>query len=372
MAHKTFGNLFCAGVQTICSESVSDVKGSAGSIFGLNAEFFIQGYSRFDESRCQELLLGANGKYTKFALVLFPDPNNLCKDLFLKTASLAKILKVVLFGKSSLSGQNAPGPRPKGQIWELQSTTARMIAAAGILAIFILSGDLNFYQTGKKTGTPYSVYHNYFCQQLLSGTPWAKSVFKFFNDVLFPDTSNSTPASSALAATGDNNVDWEVNFKCVFASGLSDQAPNGLLSAASVSVATPSTLAPIIAAAAPLAVPYVPAIPALAAHESISAPTVPTSGPISIHPVPQAVPTDLDNGTPVDQPEACPPTKAKGGSSKSKWKGKANLKGSGATAAADDDDSGADAASTPSVLTARQSGRAKQMASKRFIVHSLC
>ncbi|KAG8221793.1 hypothetical protein J3R82DRAFT_2121 [Butyriboletus roseoflavus] len=129
MAHKTFRNL------TIHSESVSDVKGSARSIFGLNAKFFIRGYSWFDKPRCQELLLDANAKYTKFTPVLFPDPNNLCKDLFLKTASLAvqKILKVMLFGKSSLSGQNTSGPRPKGQIWELWSTTAGMIAAAGIL-----------------------------------------------------------------------------------------------------------------------------------------------------------------------------------------------------------------------------------------------
>lgn len=44
-----------------------------------------------------------------------------------------KILKVTLFGRSSLSGQNAPGPRPKGRIWNLRSTTAGMIAAAGIL-----------------------------------------------------------------------------------------------------------------------------------------------------------------------------------------------------------------------------------------------
>ncbi|KAF8545645.1 hypothetical protein OG21DRAFT_1528354, partial [Imleria badia] len=90
---------FSSGVQFICSESVSDVKGSAGSIFGLRAKFFIHGYSRFNEPKCLELLCGANGKYIKFAQVLFPDPRNLHKDQFLKTASL---VKVTLFGKSSV------------------------------------------------------------------------------------------------------------------------------------------------------------------------------------------------------------------------------------------------------------------------------
>ncbi|KAF8142113.1 hypothetical protein EV363DRAFT_1151293 [Boletus edulis] len=137
MANKSFGNMFCTGVQTSRCESVSDVKGSAASIFGLSAEFFVRGYSRFEEEECRGLLLGPNGKYTKFAPVLFPDPKNMCKDLFLKTATLVKILKVTLFGRSSLLGQKAPGPRPKGRIWELRSTTAGMIAAAAILVRYL-------------------------------------------------------------------------------------------------------------------------------------------------------------------------------------------------------------------------------------------
>ncbi|KAF8547603.1 hypothetical protein OG21DRAFT_1527043 [Imleria badia] len=104
-------------------------------------------------------------------------------------------------------GQNVLGLRLKRRIWELQFTTAGMIATAGIMMIFILSGNPNFYQTGEKMGIPYSIYHNYFCPQLLSGTPWARSVFKFFNDALFPNTSNSTPSSLGLVATINDDVD---------------------------------------------------------------------------------------------------------------------------------------------------------------------
>ena len=94
-----FNSKFCGGVQTSCSESVSDVKGSAAGIFGLSGDFLVRGYSRIDEPQCRELLLGPNGKYTKFAPVLFPNPKNMLKDEFLKAATLVKVcnsLRLVL------------------------------------------------------------------------------------------------------------------------------------------------------------------------------------------------------------------------------------------------------------------------------------
>jgi len=347
MGHKNFGTLFCAGVQTIRSESVSDVKGSAGTIFGLNAEFFVRGYSRFDEPKCRELLLGANGKYTKFAPVLFPDPKSLRKDQFLKTAILVKILKVTLFGRSSLSGQNAPGPRPKGRIWELRSTTAGMIAAAGILALFVLSGDPNFYQTGEKTGIPYSVYHNYFRQQLVSGSPWAQSVFKFFDAALFPDSSKSAPASG-LAATVDDDLDWEAEFERAFADGLSDHAPGPAF-------VGPSISAPAAAVAAPA--DKLDAVRANAPADHGPAPAF-----AAIPPVPQAaradvpldiIVDDLDNDLPAVMLR--PPPKVKGVPKPKRKGAKANAKG-----ATTNDDGGADAmgSESTSATSARRSGRA--------------
>ncbi|KAF8123979.1 hypothetical protein EV363DRAFT_1454944 [Boletus edulis] len=239
MANKSFGNMFCTGVQTSRCESVSDVKGSAASIFELSAEFFIQGYSRFEEEECRGLLLGPNGKYTKFAPVLFPDPKNMCKDLFLKTATLVK-------------------------------------------AIFVLSGDPNFYQVGKKTGIPYNTYLNYFRQQLLSGTPWAKLIFKFFDDALFPDSSNSAPSSSRLAANIDDDLDWEAAFERAFADGgpsPQGQAPGPASASAAAPPATADNPAQSISA------PIVPniAIAAIAApviNNSVSAPFNPAAAAI--------------------------------------------------------------------------------------------
>jgi hypothetical protein len=50
--------------------------------------------------------------------------------------SFSKILKVCLFGRASLSGNHAPGPKTKARIWELQSTSPGMIAASAVLVSF--------------------------------------------------------------------------------------------------------------------------------------------------------------------------------------------------------------------------------------------
>ncbi|KIK81528.1 hypothetical protein PAXRUDRAFT_15198 [Paxillus rubicundulus Ve08.2h10] len=166
---------------------------------------------------------------------------------FLKSARLIKILKVALFGKASLSGVHAPGPKTKGQIWELCSTSAGMVAAAAVMAIFSLSGDLNFYQVGNKTSIPYYQYHNYYCQQLLSGNPWSKSVFTFFNDTLFPATSSVVDAPKVPDSV-DDDVDWEANFERAFEAGH----PLNTVSAQPMpSYTTVLALAPSISSARP-------------------------------------------------------------------------------------------------------------------------
>lgn len=225
-------------------------------------------------------------------------------------------------------------------------------------AIFVLSGDANFYQTGEKTGIPYSTYHNYFRQQLLSGTPWAKSVFKFFNDALFPDTSSSVTPSGGLAATVDDDLDWEAEFERAFA----DNGPpltSDVSKPTSVAPGPPSISAPIAAVAAPdldAVIPRARPIPA-----SI-APTDPGPGPTpgESTTIPREVPSpgpaddilvgdDRDNDS-ESLPAVLlrPPPKAKGGAPKTKRKGKAiNV-----------NDGDADTLATSATLTARRSGRA--------------
>ncbi|KAI6026052.1 hypothetical protein EDC04DRAFT_2606150 [Pisolithus marmoratus] len=123
MAHCIFGDKFCHGIQCVHSEMVSNIKSTGGAIFGLLAEFFIRSFDRFKEPRCWKLLLSPNQKYTKFAPCLFPN--------FLKNVPSC----LAFFGKSSLAGCNAPGPKPKAKLWSLQSTRARMVAGAAVMKL---------------------------------------------------------------------------------------------------------------------------------------------------------------------------------------------------------------------------------------------
>ncbi|KAF8834125.1 hypothetical protein BDN67DRAFT_985543 [Paxillus ammoniavirescens] len=142
MAYKDFGAHFGTGVTNIRSEMASDVKSCTAAIFGLNPTFFSRGYQQFVDLTCHALLVGPNDKYTKYAPILFPHPEgDLKPEGFLKTAKLIRVLRVSLFGRSSIDGAHAPGPEPKGKIWELRHTSAGMIAAVAIVSILVLSGD---------------------------------------------------------------------------------------------------------------------------------------------------------------------------------------------------------------------------------------
>ncbi|KAF8136185.1 hypothetical protein EV363DRAFT_1157791, partial [Boletus edulis] len=206
----------------------------------------------------------------------------------------------------------------------------------------------------------------------LSGTPWAKLIFKFFDDALFPDSSNSAPSSSRLAANIDDDLDWEAAFERAFADGgpsPQGQAPGP----APASAATPPTTVDNLAQS--ISAPIVPniAIAAIAApviNNSVSAPFNPATAAI---PAPDAalasrtffapavcpavapsVEDDVNVNLLVDQ--ARPQTKAKGGAAKSKRNGKAVAKGLG-NHVVNEDDIGGDAPTSATV--ARRSGRNK-------------
>ncbi|KAG1883636.1 hypothetical protein F4604DRAFT_1920146 [Suillus subluteus] len=195
MNYQSFGSQFGRGVSNARSEMASDVKACAGAILSLNTNIFIWGYKQHEDPRCRALLLSPHGDYTKFAPVLFPTPEKPVPNEMLKSAKLVQVLKVSLFGKSSLAATGAASSRTKAKIWKLRATTPGMIAAAAVVAIFLLSGDAELTEIGETTKIPYHKYHNFFHQRLLTGGSWARQVFLFFNDALFL-TSSSVPPSA--------------------------------------------------------------------------------------------------------------------------------------------------------------------------------
>ncbi|KAH7917411.1 hypothetical protein BV22DRAFT_1135425, partial [Leucogyrophana mollusca] len=214
MIHDHFAQVFSSAVSAVRSEAVSDVKNCGGIIFGLDPELFLRGVNCMENAECQGLLM-VNGKYTKFAPVLFANPAKPATADFLKGERLVKVLKVALFGKTALAKVSAPHPKVKATLWDLRSTTAGMISAAAVIAIFLLSGDKEFAEVGNLTGIPYRDYHNYFREFLLTGGDLAQQVYTFFNNALFPGSSGSTATSTDSTANS-----WDDNFERALRDGV--------------------------------------------------------------------------------------------------------------------------------------------------------
>ncbi|KIK75657.1 hypothetical protein PAXRUDRAFT_18805 [Paxillus rubicundulus Ve08.2h10] len=249
----------------------------------------------------------------KYAPILFPHPDDLKPEDFLKRAEL---VQSGTFYKSSIDGAQAPGPKPKGRIWELRSTTAGMVSGAAVMAIFILSGDPNMFAK-------------------------ASSVFTFFNNSLFPASSSIKGAMDpdGTAATATN--DWESAFGHRFdmeknlwdSTPVSKSGSTVMVQPTPMPVPTP-TPAPVPAAVTPTPMP--PTVPG-PVPPSISAamqdlniglghpqapppPALPVMGPTPILTMfipPQAPPApphvELDDGSMVGKVRPKPkPTKHKG------------------------------------------------------------
>ncbi|KAF9232811.1 hypothetical protein BU15DRAFT_67128 [Melanogaster broomeanus] len=268
MAHKEFGESFATGVQCVRSEMANDIKSIGGAVFGLPAEFFIRGYQRFASPECRALLLSPREKYTKFAPVLFPGGEILNKGDFLKSATLVKVLKAAFFGKSSLGGTQAPGPKAKAKLWGWRDTSPGMIAAAAVIAIFILSGDSALNEKGDKSQINYLEYHNYYRSRLLTGDNWSRSVLTFFNNALFPATSSLT--DEALQANAAEDDDWELEFERAFEEGHIASAHHAAPPPAAVVPAPPpAAVLPALPVPAAAPTPSVPPV-VVPAIQSIS------------------------------------------------------------------------------------------------------
>ncbi|KAG1764200.1 hypothetical protein EDD22DRAFT_845979 [Suillus occidentalis] len=131
MNYNSFGSQFRRGVGNTRSEMASDIK----VMLSLK---WLQ-------------MSSPHGNYTKFAPVLFPTSERPVLNEMLKSTKL--VLKVSLFGKSSLAATGAASSRTKAKIWKLWATM------------------LELTEIGETTKIPYHDYHNFFCQRLLTGGP---------------------------------------------------------------------------------------------------------------------------------------------------------------------------------------------------------
>ena len=137
------------------SSHIHRLRQSASTIFDgdFKQGWFCTSFDRSSLPEFQELLgvtITAEGKkYPLLPPILFRNGPRDKEGLFLNSAlvrvcvssvegldrvlTYTQILKVVLFGPSSLSGKKSSGPRPYGVRWGLQEVTPGMIAFAAII-----------------------------------------------------------------------------------------------------------------------------------------------------------------------------------------------------------------------------------------------
>ncbi|KAG1788292.1 hypothetical protein EV424DRAFT_1356184 [Suillus variegatus] len=106
----------------------------------------------------------------------------------------------------------------------IRDMTPGLIAAAAVVAIFVLSGDKELVEVGDKSRIPYKDYHNYYRQSLLTGGAWADGVFNFFNNSLFATSSSAalTLLDSDLLVgdlTSGPHDSWEEMFERAMETG---------------------------------------------------------------------------------------------------------------------------------------------------------
>jgi len=242
-----------AAISATRASHIHRLRQSAPTIFGVGFEqkWF---YSKFDRGSLPEFqkLLGVTitsegKKYPLLPPILYPDGSPDKKTLFLNpvlvrvctsfiirlsynTLRRTQILKVILFGPSSLaeSGKKPPGPKPKGIQWGIQEATPGMIALAAIIvsmsqllipwispdggsqARFLLSPDEDFSQTGARTGISYTGSFNAYKDLIIAqaDTPRFKRIHSEFNALLF----GSTPVTpNDIVVVDRGNYDDEVN-----------------------------------------------------------------------------------------------------------------------------------------------------------------
>ncbi|KAG1880670.1 hypothetical protein C8R48DRAFT_767439 [Suillus tomentosus] len=126
--------------------------------------------------------------------------------------------------KSCAAAIFVPTPKTKAKIQESRTATPGLIAAAAVIAIFVLSGDKELVKVGDKSRIPYKDYHNYYQQSLLTRGAWADGVFNFFNNSLF--ATSSSIASSLLNSdllvsdsTSGPHDSWKEMFECAMETG---------------------------------------------------------------------------------------------------------------------------------------------------------
>ncbi|KAG2151679.1 uncharacterized protein EDB93DRAFT_1249327 [Suillus bovinus] len=201
--YPQFGSVFRAAVNSERSNILHSLKDCAGLIFSslkLDLTVFTDEAAKKKENAQLLALLKKDvggEKYTRLAPILFMDPSALVPDAFLKTPVMAKIIRVEIFGKASLSGKTKGHLKARG---------------AAIVAHFLLTHDQELTATGPATKIDYAQDFDFYLERLFKRSPWATSVINYYNQEVFGTSSVLATSGTPTPPSASQPHTWEDDF----------------------------------------------------------------------------------------------------------------------------------------------------------------
>ncbi|KAH9039003.1 hypothetical protein EDB85DRAFT_2141567 [Lactarius pseudohatsudake] len=200
----SFITLFQTHAKTERATIVHTARQIAGQLLKLDAEYFHSQYDRAAIPELKALLYNPSKpeeKYPPFPPMLFPSNDCNSTSPFM-VKELARFLKSILFGLSTLGGDAAGRRAPKSILWGITETTPGMIALAATVLTFVCGPDQTFSEKSKGQscvdwGERFLLYK----QAILKFPPqYYEELISWYNAQIFGTRKDKTATSESTSA----------------------------------------------------------------------------------------------------------------------------------------------------------------------------
>ncbi|KIJ11285.1 hypothetical protein PAXINDRAFT_15821 [Paxillus involutus ATCC 200175] len=221
--YKGFGSLFQTTIGAERSNLLRSIKDSVGLLFApLNLSPKLYSSQSHDKASNVDLLhllkkpesVGVEGKYERVAPVLFTDPQVMSSNTFLTSEILLNMVRLLLFGKSSLSEKKKGWPKARGERMGAQCVTEGLVAGVAIIARYPLTHNVELSHEGTQTKIPYREDYDFYLKHLFKRTAWSQEVMEYYNNGAFGNcaVSNTSKALTSTTVPAQRPRSWEDDF----------------------------------------------------------------------------------------------------------------------------------------------------------------
>ncbi|TDL21300.1 hypothetical protein BD410DRAFT_789724 [Rickenella mellea] len=221
---EDFRAMFATDMGTIRSTKVHEVKLAAYKIFDKElADYITSSRGAGNEAVYQraEDLLGftprdpnnpnSHDTYSNKPPFMFAEGDGLQSERMFRVETLAKTLRVILFGQSSVNSLSVANNDTYGKMWGVTTITAPLIAFATTVINYLLSRDREFTPRGKNTQMEYSARYARYRKlaETLQTFPAGRETLKFLNNIVFAGYSMDN-GREAVEADDDEDLLQEI------------------------------------------------------------------------------------------------------------------------------------------------------------------